>query len=199
MIQGYASYFSAFLIQNTKNREQIQRIILYGSVAKGEETRESDVDIFIELKRKNNMVEKEIREVEKKFYDSREAVLFKLKGIENKINIKIGALAQWRELYGSIASTGIVLYGPYEAKELPSGVQHNTIIYWDKIEKNRGAFLNILYGFRAKNKKHFGILEKIGGARMGKSCILIPTQYKSEILKLIQNYRVHAKIKEVYS
>ena len=145
MLKQYAAYFTAFMLDNLKDLDNIEKIVLYGSVAKEEETKESDVDLFIEIKKRSKRLEKEIRLLENDFYNSREASLFKLKGIQNKFSIKIGILSEWKELYRSIASTGIVLFGPYEATAFPSCLKQHMIIFWNKIGKNRGAFLNKLY------------------------------------------------------
>lgn len=198
MIKSYASYFIAYLLSNLKNVKNIERIVLYGSIAKDEATRESDVDIFIEIKENKKKFEKDIKDIEKKFYQSREAALFKSKGIDNKFNIKIGKIKEWEELYKSIASTGIILYGPYEAKELPSGVKHFIIVFWEKIGKNRGSFLNKLYGFKVKNKHYTGLLVKFNGKKIGKSCIMLPIQYKKDIFKLLEKHKVKAKVLEVF-
>lgn len=202
MLKAYSSYFIAYLIsnlKNLKNLKNIERIILYGSVAKDEATKESDIDIFIEVKNKTKKFEQEIRELEKKFYQSREAVLFKSKGVDNKFNIKIGKLKEWKELYRSVASTGVILYGPYEAKELPHGVKHYIIVFWQKIGKNRGSFLNKLYGFRIKDKHYPGLLSKFGGKKLGKSCVMLPIEYKEDIYKQLKKHEVSAKIVEVFS
>ena len=39
MLKSYASYFTAFLLSNLKNKGNIIRIVLYGSAAKGEATK----------------------------------------------------------------------------------------------------------------------------------------------------------------
>lgn len=198
MLKNYAAYFVAYLISNIQNIENIERIVLYGSSAKGEATKESDVDILIEIKKQTKRFEHEVKDVEKKFYQSREAILFKSKGIENKFSIKIGKLKEWQELYRGISSTGIVLYGPYEAKELPSGVRHFIIIFWQKIGKNRGSFLNKVYGFKIKSKHYAGFISKFNGTKLGKSCIMIPVQYKKDIFKLLAEHKVEAKTIEVF-
>ena len=199
MLKNYASYFVSYLLSNLKNVENMERIVLYGSVARDEAVRESDVDIFIEVKKKKIKSEKEIGEIEKKFYQSREAALFKSKGIDNKFSVKIGTLQEWGDLYKSIASTGIVLYGPYEARDLPSGVKHFIIVFWEKIGKNRGSFLNKLYGFKIKDKHYNGLLVKFNGKKIGKSCIMLPIQYKNDIFKLLKEHKVKAKALEVFS
>lgn len=198
MLKIYASYFTSYLLSNLKNIENIERIILYGSVARDQATKESDIDIFIEIKKKTKKFEKEIKILEKKFYQSREATLFKLKNINNKFSIKIGNLKNWKDLHRSIASTGIILYGPYQVKELPSDTKHHIIIFWNKIGKNRGSFLNKIYGFRIKEKYYPGLLQKFNGKKLGKSCILIPIEYKKEVFDLIKKHEVEAKTIEIF-
>ncbi len=198
MLKNYASYFASFIINNIKNIDNIERIILYGSVAKGEENKESDVDIFIETRKKTKLLEKELKGLEESFYNSRESSLFKIKGVENKFNVKIGILKDWKELYKSIASTGITLYGRYEAKEMPAGLKHKIIIFWDKIRKNRGAFLNKIYGFKTGTKRYPGLLTKFGGSRIGKSCVIFPIEHKEEMFELMRKYKVDAKTIDVF-
>ena len=198
MLKGYANYFVAYLFNNLKNADNIKRIVLYGSAAKGETNKDSDIDLFIEINRKNEKFSKEIYKIEKNFYESREATLFKSKGVNNKFDIKIGFLKEWKLLYRSIASTGIILYGHYEAEELPSGVKHFILIFWDKIEINRGAFLNKVYGFKIGNKRYSGMLEKFDGKRTGKSCIMLPIENKDDIFRLLREHKVNAKTIEVF-
>jgi predicted nucleotidyltransferase len=197
MIKAYASYFSSYLLANLKEKESIEKIILFGSAAKDEATKGSDVDIFVGIKKESKKIKNEIEKVLKNFYKSRESLLFKSKGIDNKINLIIGKLDKWINLKKSIESTGIVLYGKY----VPSGIsgKKHIVAFWDKVGKNRGAFLNKIYGFKA-NKKHYkGLIERLGGKKLGKSSIMVPVENKDEILKLIKIYKVNAKIIEIYA
>lgn len=172
--------------------------MLYGSVAKNEANEESDVDIFIEVRGKGVGSEREIQRIEQEFYRSREAALFKSRGVDNKFSLKVGRLKEWKDLYRSIASTGIVLYGKYEAKELPAGVKHFAIFFWDHVGKNRGAFLNKLYGFRIRGKNYTGLLQRSGGMKIGKSCVMLPVHYKDEISGLIKKHEVKAHMAEAF-
>jgi len=199
ILKAYASYFVSYLLNNLKSLDNVIRIVLYGSVAKDEVGKDSDIDIFIEIKEKTLNFEKQIKYIEKTFYESREAALFKTWNIDNRFSIKTGKLKEWRELYRIIASSGIVLYGPYEAKELPSGIKHFIIVYWDEIGKNRGSFLNKLYGFKIKEKRYQGILSKFNGRKIGKSCVMLPVEYKEDIFKVIKEHKVKARVLEVFS
>jgi predicted nucleotidyltransferase len=198
MLKVYASYFVAYLLNNLKGKGNIERIVLFGSVARGDYEKGSDVDLFVEIKKKSKKFENELGEVLEKFYQSREASLFKLEGVDNEFSIKIGILKEWKDLQKSIASTGVILYGPYEVKEESSGMEHHVIIYWDKIGKNRGAFLNKLYGFKVKGKRYEGILERYEGKKLGKSCVILPVQYKKEVFELLGKYKVEAKVLEIF-
>lgn len=196
MYKAYASYYSSFLLEKISSENIISKIILFGSAAKGEASKESDIDIFIEVDRKSKSIEKKIMQITEMFYKSREALLFKVKGIDNQINVIVGKLAEWEELQKSIESTGIILYGKY----IPPSVQGRkfALVFWDKIGKNRGAFLNKVYGFTINGKKYSGLLEKNEGQKAGKSSILIPIEHSEEVLKLIQHHKVKAQIVEIY-
>jgi len=197
MLKAYATSFVSYLFANLKEFNNIEKIILFGSVAKDEATKESDVDIFIEVKRESKRFSKEIARILEEFYKSRDALYFKAKGIDNKINLVIGKLNKWKNLKVSIESTGILLYGKFFPVKVEG--KKYAVIFWDNIAKNRGAFLNKIYGFKVKNKFYKGLIEKLNGRKLGKSSIMIPVENREEIIKLLKYYRVNARILEVYA
>jgi len=194
-ILGYVNTFISFLAKNI-NIKKADKIILFGSSVTGNLTKESDIDIFIDTK--ENLSNK-IENLTEKFYKSKEFMLFKLKGVENELSIKVGELKRWKELHRSISSNGIVLYSRYEPSELPIGTKHEVIFYWDKIGKNRGAFLNKIYGYIIKGKRYSGLLKKWGGKRLGKSCIIVPFEKREEMIPILRRYKVNAKSIESFS
>ncbi len=193
---SYASYFISYILDNIGDIDNLNKIILFGSASRGEATKESDIDIFIVVNKSTKTFEKKIDNLTEDFYKSRNALIFKNKGVDNKINLIIGKLEKWKDLKKSIESTGIVLYGGY----VPSGAEGKkyALFYWDKIEKNRGAFLNKIYGFKVGKKEYKGLIEILEGKKIGKSSIMVPVEYKREIFKLIKKYKVNSKIIEVY-
>lgn len=196
-LKSYATRFTSFLIEKMgKDISKIDNIILYGSVARGTADKKSDVDLFIDTK---HDIEEKIDNILEQFYNSREYTLFRTKGVKNEIEIKTGELKEWEELHQSISSTGIVLWGNYKATEKPIGTEHQIIFYWDKIEKSRTSFLNKLYGYKTQENKRIGLLEKWGGQKIGKSSVMIPIQYKEQILELIKKHKVNAKNIEIYT
>ncbi len=197
ILNAYAARFTSFLIEKLgKDISKIDNIILYGSVARGTADKESDVDIFVDT---SHELEEKINEILEEFYNSREYTLFRSKGVNNEIELKIGELSEWEDLHRSISSTGRVLWGRYKITEEPIGTEHKIIFFWDKIGRSRSSFLNKLYGYKSKDKNIVGLLEKWGGKKIGKSSIIIPFQYKEDMLELIEEYDVNAKNIEVFS
>lgn len=197
MLKAYASYFASYLLANLSDADSINKIILFGSAAKGEATKESDMDIFIEIKKDDKRIAKIIKNILDKFYISREALYFKAKGIDNKINLIIGRLEEWRDLKKSIESTGMMLYGPYVSYGADG--RKYSIISWDSIGENRGSFLNKIYGVRIKDKSYKGMMEKLQGRKIGKSAIMVPVESREEVIKLLKYHKVNAKITDVYA
>lgn len=195
-IKAYALAFVSFLVREMKSRIRlIERVVLYGSVATGTATKESDVDIFIETRKS---VKPEVENILARFYKSKEAMLFRLNGIENEISVKVGELKKWKELHRSISSTGIVLWGDYEATGPPIGTKREIIVYWSGIRKNRTAFLNRVYGFGSGGKKRTGLIELWNGKRLGKSCVMVPAKYRNEVTELAKKYGVNMKAIEAF-
>ncbi|MBL7160264.1 MAG: nucleotidyltransferase domain-containing protein [Candidatus Aenigmarchaeota archaeon] len=197
--KSYAISFTSFLLRELKSTSRIKRVILFGSVARSESTKESDVDIFIDIEKETKKLKQGIEQVLERFYKSKEAILFKLLGTENTFNLVIGSLDKWKGLKRSILSDGIVLWGKLESREKPGETQHKIIFYWDSIKKNRGAFLNKIYGYRAVGKEYRGLLEQCKGERIGKSCVIIPIAYRDAMVKLLKKYKVDAKVVEVFT
>ncbi len=196
-ILAYASTFVTYLIRTMREDiKHIDGIILYGSVAKGEASAESDVDIFVNAK--NEKLSEKVENIVGGFIDSREAALYKIEGIGNEINVKVGELQKWESLHHSIMNSGIVLWQKYKAEKKPSEARHSFIFFWDRIGKNRGAFLNVLYGYTIGKKKYGGLVQKKGGMRTGKSSILVPAEYQEEFIMLFKKYKVRVRQKEVW-
>lgn len=197
-LKAYAAEFSSFLIKKLgEDVQKIDQIILFGSVAKGTATKESDVDIFVDTEKKPELEEK-TREILEEFYESKEYTSFRAKGVDNQISLRIGELEDWEELNKSIISTGKVLWGNYRVRKTPEGTKHKLLVYWDKIGKKRTSFLNKIYGFETEERKVKGMIEEWNGKKTGKSSILVPFKYKEEFFGLLEDYGVSFSAIEVF-
>src|SRR3989338_7851990 len=111
---AYAVDFTSFLLQKIKQREHIKAIILFGSVARDEDDKQSDVDIFIDIVQKDSKIEKECLALVDSFLSSvKYSHYCKLLDVHHEIKLHIGQLYTWKELAPSLISDGIVLYGKY--------------------------------------------------------------------------------------
>lgn len=195
---SYAVDFVSFFIQNSKNIEKINSIILFGSVVREEATKKSDIDLFFDINEDENIIEKETEEIKEKFYDSvKFKGYWKLFGIDNEINIIIGRLKDWK-LRDSMLGSSLILYGPYSPK-LDDG-ENKTIIFWQNIKTNskRVMLSKKIFGFKHYNLTYPGLLEKYNGIKLGANVILINTKDLNTFLKKFRLYKVKTRIIRVF-
>lgn len=194
---SYALDFSSFLIQNIKNLEGINSIILFGSVARGEAKKESDVDIFIDLLKFDKKIEKEIQDIKEKFFDSvKYKKYWKIFGIENEINIAVGELDKW-PLKDSMVGNSIILYQKYSPTL--KGGKNKIILSWisSKNNSHRVMLNKRLFGYNHYGKRYQGMLQKLNGEKIGNNIILIPAEFLNEFLKLFRTSKITVKIRRI--
>jgi len=146
----YGMDFASFLIQKIKNKDLIKNIILFGSVSREESVEESDIDIFVDINKDNQNLEKEIIQILEQFLDSTKYKNYwKLLGIKNEIKLTIGILDKWKELKPSIVANGVTLYGKFKS-DIKG--EHKTFLVWENIKPNskRVLFNKQLFGFKQK-------------------------------------------------
>ena len=196
---SYAMNFAAFLV-DSKAGEKINKIILFGSVAREDFTEESDIDLFIDADKK---LEKEIEKIFTLFRSSQTYKTWELKGLKNELSLKVGNLKKWG-LRREVISSGIVLYGKHS--ELPEKAVYYLMITTDLKKKKTAQQMKIwrkLYGYKQKiGKKVYeskGLLEEAGGRKLGKAIILIPMEKRKEILQFLNKNKVTYTVNELWS
>ncbi|MBT4376621.1 nucleotidyltransferase domain-containing protein [archaeon] len=197
---SYSMDFASFLIQNLKekNGEKIKSIILFGSVARGEENKKSDVDIFIDVFSEGESFEKSILKIKNKFLDSTKFKdYWKLLGIENEINLIVGKLDNWK-LRDSMLGSSIVLYEKYSPK-LEDG-KNRVLLFWEPVKDNsKRVMLNKkLLGYNYYGKRYKGLLEIYGGVKLGSNVLLISTEQLNLFLKEFRRFKAKVRIKRVF-
>jgi len=195
---SYAIDFVSFLMQNSKEKEKIKIIILFGSVARGDASKESDVDIFIDAIADDKKVEKEINKIKNEFFDSvKYAKYWKLLGINNDFHIIVGKINEWN-LKDSMLGNSFILYQAYSPR-LEEG-KNMIILSWGVIEKSsKRVMLNKkIFGYNYYGKKYKGILEIYGGGKLGSNVILIPSEQLNLFLKIFRSFKVPVRIKRVF-
>ncbi len=190
---AFAEDCVSFLIERA-DLTKIKNIILFGSVARKEASKDSDIDIFIDTVFD---IKKDILKLRDDFYDSAKYKSYwELFGIKNEIKLTIGDLDKW-DLKPSIIANGIVLYGSY--KEMPKNAEHKVLFVWENIkpESARVMFNKKIFGYKHAKKFYKGFLQNYGGNKIGKGCVLVPLQYSIEFRKILKKYKISAKIKNI--
>lgn len=190
---AYAQDFSSFLLQNSKKAEKIEKIILFGSVVRGEAEKTSDIDIFIETKE-----DLEIEKIIKKFYDS---VKFKkyweLLGIKNEIHCEVGKLNEWKDLERSLNAQGILLFDKYQSKK--EGEPYYLFSIGQSENRNKNVSIwRKLYGYKqSANKKIYnkeGLVKEYDGEKIAKGVFIIPSKDSQKIISFLKNNKIKHKI-----
>ncbi len=191
---AYAIDFASYLISKI---DGINRIILHGSIARGDFDEESDVDLFVDTKEK----EEKINKITDNYYKTKKFEEWKLKDISNKFSIIIGELdsKEWQELKRSIINTGIVLYGKYKSEV--EKINQYTLFSFENIkpDKKRITIFRKLYGFKIGKKQYLGIVNKINAIKVGKGCLLVPAEHVNKLKKYFQEKKVAVKIYDLWS
>jgi len=193
---SYAIDFVSFLLERM-DKSIIEKIILFGSVARDEADQNSDIDLFIEIINQKN-IEESIEKIKKEFFSSiRFNNYWKLKGIENPIKIIAGKLNNWKDIKNSIISNGILLYGKYEST--PSNIVHKTIFSWEKIkpESKRVLLFKRIFGYKRERKEYDGLISKYKGEKLGKGTIIVPEKHALVFMKLFRKMKVTVKIRKI--
>lgn len=192
---AYAQSFVSFLLGKLGQDDinKIKNIILFGSVARGEAGKESDIDLFIDVFENENTLGKKADTILKEFYES---VFFEkywhLIGIENEIKLIVGYLNKWKDLKTSIIANGITLYGKYSSE---AKGKNFVLISWGKIEpESKRVWLSkTLYGYSHKGKRYHGLLKTHDGKKISSNCILVPIDSYGNFLNKFKQGKISPK------
>ncbi len=199
MLIAYAMHFASFLIDSRLGKH-IKNIILFGSVARGDFTKESDIDLFIDT---DDALENEVESMLTLFQSSKISAVWKQKGVEQEISLKVGDLAEW-PLQREIISSGILLFGKYA--QMPDGVAYHLLISIDVSNKSIPKQVQIwraLYGYKQKAGSkvyiHKGLLSEAGGKKLGKGIVIVPMGQRKGIIEFLRQKKILHQVHEVWS
>lgn len=194
---AYAMSFASFVFPKIEGAKEI---ILFGSAARGEAGKESDIDMFfdIEDESQEEKIKKKLETELNKFYKSKIAETWLFQGIKNPISIKTGKLEDWK-LKRSIISDGISLYSKY--KETPKNLGGFAYFNIDPIKNiaKRNSVIRELFGRKEKNHLSEGLLKKISGKKLSPSSFIVKKEFSHEITELLDRKKVSYKIFELWT
>ncbi|MBI4896441.1 MAG: nucleotidyltransferase domain-containing protein [Candidatus Aenigmarchaeota archaeon] len=200
----YIYDFLSLLLGDNKMKSKIKRIILFGSVARGEADEESDIDVFIDVWSKHDILETKeyVKDAEKRFYVISEKK-WSLLGITQPITCIVGILddGHWKSLRSEIISGGYTLFGKFEEKE--EGWAHYAMINYSLSalkQAKKMKLLRKLFGYAVKKgrKKYvqYGIVEGTGGVKLSSNVLLIPVEKSRDVIKILNSSGVTAQIRD---
>ena len=205
-IFSYIYDFLSMVFEERAVKEKIRGIILFGSVAKKSHDKKSDIDLFFDIKDKNEtgLIRNSLRSILKSFEIKAEKT-WGLKGIKLPISFTVGSLEDktWENIKEEIISAGIVLYGAY--KEMPENIKHYSLFYYslkNLNRKNKMKFIRKFFGYSLKKDrkeyKEKGLLEKIDGLKLGANVVLVPLEEMVKVKNIFNEFKIKYKIMETW-
>lgn len=165
----------------------VRRIVLFGSVARGEFDRKSDIDIFIDTQKQ---VGPEVKECEKSFESVRER-RWDLKGITLPLKVICADLDKpaWHGIRDEIEDHGITLYGPTgQTKEKDHYLITFTSTHLPSPERTRLQRRLFGYTIRKEGKSYpqAGRIAEEMGTKICNHTAIIPTSSKRAIETILK-------------
>jgi len=168
--------------------EDVKVVILYGSLARGEFTSRSDIDLFV-----LTTDDKTQKEVEDK-------VIALESEIGKNIQPTIRTIAELQKtdtgLLQNIFQEGRALYLK-EPSDIPSAIllqQKPFLIYSFQIsslpQKDKARFNRQIYEQTKKDYKYKGLLQEIGGQKLSAGCVMVPYEQRERIEKFFKKFKV---------
>ena len=194
---AYAQDFISFLFQHLdEDADKIKQAILFGSSARGEATKKSDIDLFIDVIDKK--LEKRIDKIKEEFYDSIKVKKYwNLLGVNNRINCSVGVLKEWASLERSLIANGIVLFGKYSGE---TNIQPY-YLFIATPGKNRNKSISVwrqLYGYIQKiGKKTYikkGLVKEYNGKKLARGVFVIPAEHSQKIISFLRKNKFKHEI-----
>jgi len=194
---AYALDFVSFLFEHLgKDSDKIKQVILFGSVARGEADKKSDVDLFFDVITEE--VEVEIRNIKEKFYSSVKVKKYwDLLNIKNEINCSVGKIEEWSDLQKSLIANGIVLFGKYKGKAETES--YYLFIVTPGLNRNNNLSIwRALYGYNQKvGKKNYevkGLVRSYGGEKLARGVFIIPSEHVSKVSSFLKESKFKFKL-----
>ena len=184
-LTAYASAFVSFIFPKIG----VDKIILFGSLARKEATEKSDIDLFFDVEGNEEKTKQTIKQELNKFYKTKIYEIFQQKGPVLPINIEVGNLDKWK-LKRSVIGNSIVLYGKYES--IPEKTKSFTYFSIKPIENiaKRNKIIRKIFGRKEKTYSTESLVSSSGGKKLTPLSFIIPQEKSQKIIKFLQSEKI---------
>ncbi|MEK6867640.1 MAG: nucleotidyltransferase domain-containing protein [Nanoarchaeota archaeon] len=180
-------------------------IYLFGSAARGEMERESDIDLFFDFElffADSTRNEKIIQEKEdaihaalSRFSKSNDFQKWKQLGFTPEFSANVGKLEEW-ELKTSIVADGILLYSKEPMMSVTK--RHVLITYVLPQKKTKYlSFIRTLFGRKEEGYKDAGIAGACQAQKMASTVLLVPKEHAEPIFTFLQTEKIDYSFIEI--
>jgi predicted nucleotidyltransferase len=176
-----------------KNPEGVLSVVLFGSVARGEGTRESDIDIAV-------------------IYSEKDPETVEALGAlaEERIQLTHLSLDELKDeptMSGALSGEGVLLYGrPVTVRAEEMELRPMMLLAYETTELDRnarsrlqralhGGVSTYMKGGQRMVKKYPGVVQEVGAERLGKGVLLVDRRKYPKVVGTLKAYG--AKYKEI--
>ena len=192
---SYCQNLLSFIFQHKEAADKIATIYLFGSAVRGELHKNSDIDLFITCKAKDEQRVKNLTESAiLRFTFSLDYKKWKLLKCTYPFSIQYGNLEEW-DLKLSIASEGLVLYSE---TSLPQGERYVLFTLTYPPQKNKYiALRRLLFGRDEEQYIQGGTIHKLRGKKISSHAFLLPKEEQTTLIDLLSKHEITFSMKEI--
>ncbi len=193
---SYAGNALSFLFLDPTLLSHIRAVYLYGSAARGELTKESDLDIFIDcIAEEEKEIEHKAKAAFSRFVASQDYDKWKRLHFTFPFSLHVGDFQSW-ELKNSILADGILLY----SKSTSSLSGNRLLLFILELPKNKNKYLHFVrtfFGRKEKGYKEHGMLYELQGIKISSNVVLIPKEHLQNVTQFFIKQKISYSFKEV--
>lgn len=199
----YVYDFLSILFDKVEDSEKIRKIILFGSTARKEQKKNSDIDIFIDVNERNKPEIEELAMSALNEFELKASKSWKLKGINNTIVPIIDDIdkSKWRELKNEIGTYGKIIYGDFKSQDEKQ--KNCLLLEYDlsKIkQKNKMRVLRGIYGYKIKQKNKVyeqkGMVNEFNAEKVFNG-LIIPLEHHKKIVDFFRNNKIPIRMRRI--
>ena len=193
---SYCFDLLSFIFQDKDAGSNINAIYLFGSAIRGILHQKSDIDLFIDCTKKDEMkVQKLVNVGISKFLASKDYAKWKLLHFMYPFSIQVGQLEEW-ELKLSVASEGLLLY----SKKTIISMGERKVLFVIELPKEKAKYVRLrreLFGRDEEVYKKSGVVYAMNGEKISSNVFLVPREEQIKMMGVLANEKVNFTMKEI--